>query len=214
MPQKLKKSQNTGKKHEKPDAIILSGGMLGRKNLFPKALIEHDGKTILEHQIEYLGDLTGKIVIACKPGECVLIKKHLGEMTDVDYSEDANPPLGTAGAVKKAIEKTKSENILVLNVDSLTDIDLNALINFGPDTVCVANPRLDFGVIKANQADNGVLEFREKPLIKELWVNCGLYYLNRQTILNKLPDVGSLERDTFPFMKIKAFKHQGIFKHF
>jgi len=201
-------------KTQKPDAIILSGGMLGRKTLFPKALIEHDGKTILEHQIEYLGDLTGKIVIACKPGESNLIKKHLGEMTDVEYSEDSTPPLGTAGAVKKALQKTTSERILILNVDNLTDVDLAALINFGPDTVCVANPRLDFGVIKANQANHGVLEFREKPLIKELWVNCGLYLLNRQTVLDKLPDLGSLERDAFPFMKLKAFKHLGLFKHF
>ena len=90
---------------------------------------------------------------------------------------------------------------------------LGALINFGPNAVCVANPRLDFGVVKEDTKTHDILEFREKPMIKNIWVNCGIYFLNKE-IIDKFPDVGSLERDVFPFTSIKAFKHFGIFKHF
>jgi NDP-sugar pyrophosphorylase family protein len=198
-------------KHEKPDAIILSGGMLGRRALFPKALLEHDGKTIIEHQIENLSPHVGKIVIACKKGECDMIKKFLGEMVDVDYSEDNSPPLGTAGAVKKAMEKVSTDTVLVTNVNTIADVDLGALFNFGPDTMCVANPRLDFNVVKMEKTD--ISEYREKPVVNQLWVNCGIYYLSRKSIEDHLPTVGSLERDAFPFMKLKAFRHAGVFKH-
>jgi D-glycero-alpha-D-manno-heptose 1-phosphate guanylyltransferase len=195
---------------EKPDAIILSAGMMGKKLLFPKALLEYGGKTAIEHQINWLKPFVKKIIIACHKNEVGKISKYLGNIEDVEFSTEMQL-LGTAGATKKAIEKSKSHYFVVANVDDLTDIDLNALLGFGPDTMCVANPRLNYGVLETDGFD--VRQYREKPIMRNVWANCGIYLLSRKTI-EKLPERGSLEHDVWPYVRIKAFKHFGMWKTF
>lgn len=198
-------------KPTKPDAIILSAGMMGKIKLFPKALFEQEGKTAVESQIEWLKPFVNKIIIACYESEYKEISQVIGRIKGVEFSKEI-PGLGTAGAVKQALGKTTSEKIIICNVDDLTDIDLNALIGFGTDTICVANPRMNYGVIEID--DLTVTAFREKPIIKELWASCGVYFLNKAT-LSKLPEKGSLERDVFPYFDgLKAFKHFGVWKTF
>ncbi len=195
---------------EKPDAIVLAAGMLGRKTFFPKALLEYGGKTAIEHQVNWLKPFVGKIIIACHRNECGEIAKTLGKIKNVEFSRESEL-LGTAGATKKAIEMSKADNFIVCNVDDLTDIDLNALINYGANTMCVSNPRLNFGVLETEGLD--VRRYREKPVMRDVWANCGIYFLDRKMIDN-LPDRGSLEHDVWPFTRLKAFKHFGMWKTF
>jgi NDP-sugar pyrophosphorylase family protein len=195
---------------EKPDAIILAAGMMGRKLLFPKALAEYEGKAVIEHQIKWLSSHAKKIIIACHKDEYELIHNYLGNLKNVEYSIEP-VLLGTSGAVTKALERTKADKLLICNVDDVTDIDLNALIGFGTDTIAVANPRLNYGIIKIDGIE--VEEFREKPILTDLWVSCGVYLFDRKTI-EGFPSQGSLERDVFPGLNLKAFKHVGLFKHF
>jgi NDP-sugar pyrophosphorylase family protein len=195
---------------EKPDAIILAAGMMGRKTLYPKALVEFEGKSIIEHQINWLSSHVNKIVIACHKDEYEPIHNYLGNMKNVEYSLEP-VLLGTSGAVIKALEKTKASKILICNVDDVTDIDLKALIGFGTDTIAVANPRLNYGIIKIDGFE--VEEFREKPIMPDLWVSCGVYLLDRKT-MQEFSSKGSLERDVFPGLNLKAFKHFGLFKTF
>ncbi len=195
---------------EKPDAVILAAGMLGKKTLFPKALLDYGGKSAIEHQISWLLPFVNKIIIACHKKECEEIAKTIGKIAGVEFSSEMQL-LGTAGATKKALEKSNAENFIVCNVDDLTDIDLNALIDFGPDAMCVANPRLNYGVMETEGFD--IKRYREKPILKDIWANCGIYLLSRKTI-NKLPDQGSLEHDVWPYARIKAFRHFGIWKTF
>jgi D-glycero-alpha-D-manno-heptose 1-phosphate guanylyltransferase len=197
-------------RHEKPDAIILAAGMMGKKTLFPKALFEYGGKAIILHQISWLKPFVRKIIIACHKKEHESIANYLGATEGIEFSLEENL-LGTAGAIKKALSKTKTNNIIIVNVDDMTDIDLNALIDFGPDTICIANPRLNFGLIETEGFD--ITQFREKPLIKDLWASCGVYLMSRKT-LEKLPESGSLEQDVWPYTTLKAFKHFGIWKAF
>jgi NDP-sugar pyrophosphorylase family protein len=198
-------------KPTKPDAIILSAGMMGKTKLFPKALLEDKGKAVIEFQIDWLRPFVNKIIIACHEDECREISQIIGKLRGVEFSKESQA-LGTAGAVKQALAKTASEKIIICNVDDLTDIDLNALIGFGTDTICVANPRLNYGVIEMD--DLTITAFREKPIIKELWTSCGVYFLNKET-LSKLPEKGSLERDVFPYLNgLRAFKHFGTWKTF
>lgn len=195
---------------DKPDAIILSAGMLGHKNFFPKALLEYGGKTLIEHQINWLKPYVRKIIIACHNTEKNEIAKSLGKLQNVDFSTEIEL-LGTAGATKRATEKSKSNNFIVLNVDDLTDIDLNALIDWGPDSMCVANPRLNYGIMETEGQD--IRRYREKPILRDVWANCGIYFLSRKTI-DKMPENGSLEHDVWPYTKIKAFRHFGMWKTF
>lgn len=195
---------------EKPDAIILSAGMMGKKTLFPKALLEYGGKTAIEHQINWLKPFVRKIIVACHKKECEEISQQIGKIDGVEFSTEMQL-LGTAGAAKKALLKSKANNFVVCNVDDLTDIDLNALIDFGSDTMCVANPRLNYGVLETDGFD--VRQYREKPIMRNVWANCGIYMLSRKTI-EKLPERGSLEHDVWPYIRMKAFKHFGMWKTF
>lgn len=195
---------------EKPDAIILAAGMMGKKILFPKALFEHGGKTAIEHQINWLSPFVRKIIIACHQKEREEISKSIGELENVEFSTETQL-LGTAGATKKAMRKSRAGSFVVCNVDDLTDIDLNALTDYGPDTICIANPRLNYGVMETEGFD--VKFFREKPILKNIWASCGIYFLGRKTIDN-MPDKGSLEHDVWPYIRIKAFKHFGMWKTF
>lgn len=198
---------------ERPDAIILAAGMLGKKTLFPKALLEHGGKTALEHQISWLEDRVGKIIIACHDRERKEIEKYLekaGLLDEVEFSTEAQL-LGTAGATRKAVRNSRAEWFIVCNVDDLTDIDLNSLLSFGPDTMCVANPRLNFGVMETEGID--IKRYREKPILRDVWANCGIYLLSRKSI-GKMPLQGSLEHDVWPYVNMRAFKHFGMWKTF
>ncbi len=195
---------------EKPDAIILSAGMMGKKTLFPKALLEYGGKAAIEHQINWLKPFVRKIIVACHKKECEQIAEYIGKVEGVEFSTEMQL-LGTAGAAKKALLKSKANNFIVCNVDDLTDIDLNALVDFGADTMCVANPRLNYGVLETDGFD--VRQYREKPVMRNVWANCGIYLLSRKTI-EKLPERGSLEHDVWPYIRMKAFKHFGMWKTF
>jgi NDP-sugar pyrophosphorylase family protein len=196
--------------HETPDAIILSAGMMGRKSLFPKALLEYGGKTAIEHQINWLKPFVNKIFIACHKKEREQISKVIGDLDDVEFSTETQL-LGTAGATKKAMQLSKANSFIICNVDDLTDIDLNALVDFGADTMCVANPRLNYGVMETEGFD--IKFFREKPILKNIWASCGIYLLSKKTVEN-LPEKGSLEHDVWPYIRIKAFKHFGMWKTF
>ncbi len=71
--------------------------------------------------------------------------------------------------------------------------------------------RLKYGVIQSDESGL-VSEFREKPLLKDVWVSCGVYLFDRKTI-ERFPDMGSLENDIFPFIRLKVLKHPGFFLH-
>lgn len=191
----------------KVDAIILALGAVGKKKPFFNVLFGMNNKTAIERQVEWLEPYVDKIIIACGKKELKEIRKII-KSDKVVFSVEPFP-LGTAGAVKKAMSLLKNENFIVCNVDDITDIDLRALINFGANSICVTNPRLPYGML---EIENHVIKnFREKPLMKNIWVSCGVYFLNK-SIEEKLPKRGSLEKDVFPFIHLKAYKHFGVWK--
>lgn len=188
----------------KVDAIILAAGSLGRERYYPKALIEVDGKSLLQRQIEWLRPFVKKIIVACTQDEAKQIQRyHPG--IDVIFATTPDLP-GTAGSLKHALNFVTTDDVLVVNVDDLTDIDLASLIDFGPNTICVANPRLRYA--KVETEGHKIKSFREKPLLENVWVSCGVYFLNKG-IVEKLPPKGNIAKDFFPYVELRAYKHFG-----
>lgn len=192
------------------DAIILAGGFGTRMDeLVPKALVIANGKTILAHQLEYLFESgkVRKVVLALghRSEEIINYVNEKYSRFDIDFSVEKNP-LGTAGSVRKALHKTSTDHILVLNCDDITDIDISALSSIKDNTICIAHPRLPFGLVVP---EDGNASFKEKPVLKD-WVSCGWYLFDRKGISPHLPDVGSLEYDVFPKMNLKVYKHTGF----
>ncbi len=187
------------------EAIILCGGLgtrfgaVGRK--MPKAMIKINGRPIIDYRIEWLKKQgVNRFILACGHKWKVL-KKHLKD--SVIYSAE-NEPLGTAGAIKRAMSHVKGSSVFVTNVDDITNINLKKLRRIKPNVICLGRFRSTFGIVETK--GNKVAGFKEKPLL-DYWASLGFYYLSKDI---KLPDKGSIEYDVFPKLKnLKAHKHKG-----
>lgn len=195
------------------DAVIIAGGEGKRMGSnIPKALIKAKGKPILSWQIDYLiKSGIDKIILAIghKAEDIVNYVNDNYSGKHIDFTIEKKL-LGTAGAVKLALQKCGSEFVVVLNCDDLTDINIKKLEEKMENTICVAHPSLHFGRVSEK---NGYAVFEEKPLLSD-WVSCGWYLLNRKEMLKILPDKGMLEYDIFPKIKLRLYKHEGFWKTF
>ncbi len=192
------------------DVILLAGGKGERMaSELPKPLVPVKGKAILFHQIDYFlkyrcGTSVFKIILSLGHRAQEIedaVKKHWGFIL---FSREQTP-LGTAGAIKLAAKQATSDMVIVVNCDDITNIAMADLYAITENTIVVAHPVLPFGLVEEH---NGFAVFKEKPTLP-LWVSCGWYVLKRELILKEFPDVGSIEYDVFPRIKIRVFKHEG-----
>ena len=127
-------------------------------------------------------------------------------------------PLGTGGAIKKAGKMINDESFFVINGDVITNIDLRKLVK-KPNSIASIELRTKFGTLETN--GNKISKFKEKKEISNLWMNAGIYYLQKET-LKDLPNKGDIEKTLFPnyakkgklytikFKKIKWFSIDSI----
>ncbi len=119
-------------------AMILAAGLGTRLKPFtdkhPKALAVVNNKTILQRNIEYLASFGIKEIIVNVHhfAEQVIdfVKKNNGFGSEITFSDETSEVLETGGGIKKAawfFEKD-AEPFVVMNVDILTDLDLNKMI--------------------------------------------------------------------------------------
>lgn len=202
------------------EAIIIAGGkgirLMPYTQTKPKALVEVGGKSMLEWQIEWLqSNGVEHIVIATgwmskKIESWARANKRNFTVSFTISSEDE--PLGTGGAIKKAMTclRDKDSRIVVANVDDLNDIDVDKLEeSLGVNdhaSIVVANPVSPYG--KVIIKDGKIIDFVDKPVLKDIWVSCGIYVFNPK-IYDLLPDIGMIETVTFPKCKLAAYKHPG-----
>jgi len=116
-------------------------------------------------------------------------------------------PLGTGGAARFAASRTRANPVLVLNGDSIAEIDLRALYGFHRErhaavTLALA-PVPDtgrYGLVHT-EADGRVASFHEKVSGVQApgWINAGVYLFERDALLS-IPSNRevSLEREIFP----------------
>lgn len=185
-------------------AIILAGGEGKRlrplTNDKPKPLLEVGGKPIIEWQIEWLKRSgVDSFVIAAGYMKDKLIS-HLGTGSrwgvDINFVTE-DEPLGTAGAIKSASSIIKNEReFIVANGDIITNLDVKKLVlNENIAAISLTPLRSSFGIVVTN--GDAVTGFDEKPLLKDYWLNAGIYLMSGK-IFGYLPDKGSIERETFP----------------
>ena len=116
------------------EAVVLVGGKGTRlKSVVsdrPKPMAEIAGKPFLEWILLGLQDRGVIRVVLCSGYMPEFIEDYFGDGTDlemqVSYSVDPYP-LGTGGAVLRALEHVSNTPILVLNGDSYCDFDIEYL---------------------------------------------------------------------------------------
>jgi len=190
-------------------AIILCGGQGKRlrplTDNIPKCLLPINGKPLLEFQVDLLRKHgVDTIILACGYMSDMLKEKYGDQFI---YSVE-DKPLGTGGALKKALEFVKDEEFFLVYCDEITDIDLDKLKALGSNTIVVSTFNCRFGIVELD--GEKVKHFKQKPILDNIWASIGFYYLNKN-IKNELPAEGSMERTLFenPKFKLKAYKHTG-----
>jgi len=198
-------------------AILLSGGFGKRlkplTDYLPKPLIPLCNYPIIEWQIQYFKKFGIKDIIICAGYRAEQIRKHLESKNlgvRLEYSIEKEP-LGTAGAIKKAVKHIDTENFFVANGDVITNLDLKKLKTY-ENSVAVIPLRTIFGIVHLNGTK--VERFEEKPEMFDYWMNAGIYYLKKD-IVKHLPMNGNLENTTFPVLagdgKLNAIKYSNVF---
>lgn len=142
------------------------------------------------------------------------LEDHFGDGRDfgvrLRYVVDPSP-LGTAGAVANAGDLLDGGEVLVLNGDILTDLDLGAVIaahhERGGDGTIVLTPVEDpsaYGLVRLD-ATRAVSAFLEKPTPDQLidgepyLINAGTYVLSAAAVASIPHGVAcSIEREIFP----------------
>lgn len=194
-------------------AIILSGGQGLRMRPLtddrPKPLVQVNGRPIAEHQIDWLSKdgIVDSVTFACGY-KWEKLQEHFGSSyrgIGVDYSVEEES-LGTGGAIKKTLSMcVGEEECVVLNGDIVTDLPLKRMVEayHGASemaaTMLVVPYKSRFGVVKIDKL-RMVRGFEEKPAFPDVWINGGVYVLNTRKCLKYLPDVGDIERESFPKM--------------
>jgi len=181
-------------------AIILAGGRGKRlrpiTDYVPKPLVPIKNVPIIEWQIKYLKKYGVNEVIICtgyktKMIENYLSMKNIGVKIKLSIEKS---PLGTGGAIKKAGKMINDKSFFVINGDTITNIDLAKLAKQS-NSIASIELRTNFGTLETTR--NKISKFKEKKEISDLWMNAGIYHLQKE-ILKDLPNKGDIEKTLFP----------------
>jgi len=166
--------------------VILAGGKGTRlkpyTTSFPKPLVPIDDKPILEILINQLISYGINDIILAVGHLAELIKAYFNDgkklNANIKYSYEKEP-LGTIGALS-LIKNELDSTFLVINGDTLSDIDFNKLIENHKQSGSIATIALtkrtvniDFGVAEWSETQ-GIFKYHEKPTIGHL-VSTGIY---------------------------------------
>ena len=169
------------------EAIILAGGLGTRiRDLFPdipKCMIPVAGKPFLDYLLLKLHGQGIEKVILSVGYKKQIIQNHYCDMfknLSIVYSEESEP-LGTGGAIKRALHYCNQESCLVLNGDSYLDFNIREFflkINFTQLNILtvMVNDRSRYGALVIDDI-SGEISF-EKNVSSPGYINAGVYILN------------------------------------
>ena len=190
------------------EAIILAGGLgtrlqgvIGEQ---PKCMAPVNGRPFIEYVFEYLEQQKCTRAILSLGYKHWVVEKWLEEQYtkfEVDYVIESEP-LGTGGGILAAIDEAATDDVVVLNGDTMFMVDIREQMKFHKDnkaaTTLALKPMHDFdryGIV--NVDGKGVITaFEEKKYQEKGLINGGVYIINREQFLAKgLPEKFSFEKD-------------------
>ena len=206
-------------------AVIMAGGRGSRlmpitKNI-PKPLVPVCNRPVINYTFDLLAKHNINDVTATV---CYMPEAIIKEITNYNAQRTSklnfkfcveNEPLGTAGSVRQAADKTGSP-VLVISGDALTDINLTEMLilhmaSGAAATMAVkrvSDPSL-YGVVVTDESGY-VSTFVEKPPVDEApsdLVNCGIYVLEPEILECIPPGAGyDFARNLFPYMLENGYK--------
>ena len=210
------------------EAIILAGGLgtrlRGIIRDIPKPMAPINNKPFLTFVLDFLNKNRIKKAVLSVGYKKEKIIDYYGEVykdMELFYSIEKEP-LGTGGAVLKALKQISGEKFFLLNGDTLFDVELNKLNEFHKKKkadLTIAMKKLDkretrYGNILLND-EGRVIGFEEKKGESYL-INGGIYIINKSFLLGKeLPEKFSFEKDVLQrFFKNSLFYGKSFDSYF
>ena len=172
------------------EVIVLAGGLGTRLRSvvkdIPKPMADISGRPFLEYVFNYLKPQGIKRIILAVGYRYELIEQYFGTYykgMQIVYAVE-NTPLGTGGAIRLALREATTENVGVLNGDTLFTADLQQLHTFHLEK----NANLSLAVCEMHNFDRyGTIEldkhyikaFREKKALEKGYINAGVYVIKQ-----------------------------------
>ncbi len=193
------------------EAIILAGGFGTRLREVlentTKPMAPINGKPFLEYQLNYLKNFGINRVVMAVGYLSEQIVEHFQDSfngIEIVYTHE-DSPLGTGGGIQYAFSKINGNEAIVVNGDTLFDIDLVNFYSFHKSKrsyFSLALRQLDdvgrFGSVIIDK-ENRITEFAEKGQFQgEGLINGGVYIIDSNFFKKlDLPEKFSLENDVF-----------------
>ncbi|MCK5846630.1 MAG: nucleotidyltransferase family protein [Bacteroidales bacterium] len=192
------------------EAIILAGGFGTRlqkvvKEL-PKPMAPINGRPFLEYQLNYLSKYGINRIIFSVGYLSESISSYFGDKfngIDIEYAYEENP-LGTGGGILNAFHKRSTDELIVLNGDTLFEIDLKEFylqhkkVNSLFSLALRELESIDrYGSVLIEEYI--IRKFAEKGELRGRGViNGGVYIINKRFFEKaNLPQKFSMEKDVF-----------------
>lgn len=173
-----------------------------------------DNVPFLEYIFKYLQKNDIKKVVLSVGYRWQSIEKYFGyrwQNIEIFYSIE-DTPLGTGGAIKKAISYVEGEDVFVTNGDTLFDIDLAKMVLKKDSKLLIALKRMkDFDRYGSVEYDkNGyITKFLEKQYTKIGNINGGVY-LMKSNIFSAYSMKDSFSFETFMQTNFKSLNATSI----
>lgn len=191
------------------EVIILAGGLgtriRGSIGEIPKPMADINGNPFLEYLLNYLlRQGIEKVILSVGYKYEIIQSYFLNSYKEIKiiYSVEEEP-LGTGGAIKKSLNYSESEDVFILNGDTLFLLNLKNFYIFHKQKESVLSIALKpisegnrYGSVEIDK-ESKIRSFKEKVNKKnEVLINGGVYLLNRDFFNSlKLPEKFSFEKD-------------------
>lgn len=189
------------------EAIVLAGGKGTRLQSVvsnvPKPMAPIGEKPFLALLLQYLQSQGIEKVVLAVGYMYEIIQETFGNSFNglaISYSVETEP-LGTGGAIAKAMTMTEGENVLVLNGDSFIKVELEEIEKHIPysksESLLVLKEMRNVSRYGSVVLENDVITaFEEKQFKEKALINAGVYVLNKDIFKDKhLPEKFSFEKD-------------------
>ena len=201
------------------EAIILAGGFGTRlKHVIsdvPKPMAPIGDKPFLEYIFE---DLNKKgithviLAVGYMKEKIEEYFKNQYKSIEISYSEE-DVPLGTGGAIKKALFQCKEENIFIINGDTFYNVDLEGMEKFHIEnksslTIAVKEMK-NFDRYGSLVIENiKIIKFEEKRPMGKGKINGGIYLIKRSIFQGLEQESFSFEKEILENEKIEKYAYE------